>query len=343
MLLIGGVLVLIVAAAGLTGILFELSIPDISSRQSLEKQTGQPVPSSAPAVLETIIEVGGEPAPKEEKTPDKRPEARIRPAQPRLAGRSREPVQPAVSRKEHAGIGQVVLVRGNAFAIGPARRRRELELNSRIFLNEKIETGPGTRLKIKFDDESIVSQGENSVIIIDHYVYDTGRPAETRFVMRFLKGVCRVMTGMITNINPRRFKVRMRMATIGIRGCDLAFRTTFERDDIYVIELSGEKTVRIEATSDGSQIMNLLTGEELHLDNSKKMTVDVVKPGTLVSVIKGKGVEQRRMGPEDIRQITGETSQLSPASYDLFQTSNSAVFTLRPQKKTTSEIPPKEK
>jgi len=46
-------------------------------------------------------------------------------------------------------------------------------------------------------------------------------------------------------MNPDRFKVTTRMATIGIRGCELGFKITKESENVYVINLAGKETVRI--------------------------------------------------------------------------------------------------
>lgn len=340
-LLVCGLLVLIVAAAGLTQILFDLSVPDIQPNPG-KQETRRTAPPDIPVLAETFIEVAGRspvPSPDIEQEHHKKREVVSAATE---TGRSPQPEQQtrkAVGTETEAGpagIGEVVLIHGTAYATGAAEQRRALSLHSRVFPNEKIETGPDTRLKIKFDDRSILSQGENSVIVIDHYLYDTSKPANNRFVMRFLKGACRLVTGVITDINPGRFKVRMRMATIGIRGCDLAFNSTFERDDIYVMALSGEQSVRVETTEDGSQVMNLLTGQKLLMNNSSKTIIDVVESGHLVTIIRGEGVKQRRIKPEDVRQIMYDTSHLVPASYDILLKPDAAILTLQPEEKTPS-------
>ena len=251
---------------------------------------------------------------------------------PALAGSSQAtPDAPLPRSPTLAGIGGVMSIRGDAVATGANRSARTLRQDARVFLNDQIETGPKAKLQIKFDDGSVLSQGENSTVVIDEYIYAPGKPSECGMAMRLVKGTCRIITGLITKANPERFKVRTRMATVGIRGCDVAFRTQPDRDDVYVLELAGEKQVVVTAAKDGSPVIDPVTGKELPIDEAKRQVVDVVQGGSMVSVVSGKGiVEQRPIGQDELRGVTAETSYLPPARHDLEQGPASATFIIQP-------------
>jgi len=241
------------------------------------------------------------------------------------------PPAPEAQAPAPARIGAVESVKGEAWAVDAGERRRALTEGSAVFLDERVETDAGARLKIVFEDGSTLSLGENSVIVVDSMVYDPGCPKSNGFVMRVVNGMCRILTGKITEMNPEGFKVRTKMATIGIRGCELGFRSTSEKEDIYIIQVPPDQTIRIETTTTGTAILNVLTGEEIPIDESIRKVIEIRDPGTRLSVTRGAGPEQGAFGPRDLRNILNLTSQFAPAEYELIQSREGSMLRLRPQ------------
>jgi len=323
--LAAGVVVLIIAAAFLSRSLLNLSV----ETPPVEKANAAPPP---PLITETVMDTGSAPS-----TPS--------PAQPKALPPSTTAVTPDAAKppvvappaSTAPGIGSVVSLRGTATATDAEKKARILAQDGRVFMNDRIETGPNSKLKIKLDDGSLLSEGENSALLIDEYVYTPGKTKECGFTMRIMKGACRVITGFITRANPDRFKVRTRMATVGIRGCDVAFRSTPERDDIYVLELAGEKKVVIAATKNGAPVVDLVTGQDLPVAEDKRQTVDIVENGRMVSVVPGKGISAERLiNQDEVRDVITETSYLPPARHDLDTKADGATFTLQPAKPKTT-------
>jgi hypothetical protein len=322
-----GVVVLIVAAAVLTRSLLSIpvEVPDVP-------QAKQPVKPEAPKVTETVIDAATVPEVPKKAQPKPPPLEPLVVESPKTTVASSEPAPQSPSINK-VGIAEVLSLRGTAMATGTNKIPRKLFQGARLSMNETIETAPSTKLKIKFDDGSVLSQGENSSILIDEYVYDPNKPPECGFAMRIIKGTCRVVTGLITKTNPDRFRVRTRMATVGIRGCDVAFRSKQERDDVYVLDLAGEKKVVITAAKDGSPLVDLVTGKDLPIEESRKQSVDIVEGGNQVSVLPGKGiVEQRQISQDELREVVTETSYLPPAQHNLTQSPDGATFTIQPKK-----------
>ncbi|NQU40798.1 MAG: FecR domain-containing protein [Lentisphaerae bacterium] len=141
--------------------------------------------------------------------------------------------------------GQVVALEGSASAVGGDGARRELAIKSAIFPLDRISTAENSKLQIMFVDNSIISQGEKSELVIDEYVYDPQNKSNNRANLGITKGLFRVVTDKITRLNPKRFKVKTRMATIGIRGCDLGFKIEPNAEDIYIITLHGPELVTV--------------------------------------------------------------------------------------------------
>jgi hypothetical protein len=121
-------------------------------------------------------------------------------------------------------IGQVISVQGTVTAVGTDGATRTLQLQSKIYLNDRVVSTKDAKVQIMLADDSIVSQGELGDMVIDEYMFSPGQKNSANCSMKFIKGVFRVVTGRITELNPERFKVRTRMATIGIRGCEVLFR-----------------------------------------------------------------------------------------------------------------------
>lgn len=149
-------------------------------------------------------------------------------------------------------IGLTVAVEGKASATDTSGVGRELVMKSEIILNDTVKTDKKSRLQIMLNDDTLLAVGENSEMIIDEYVYNPAKSADNAFGVKLGKGVFRTVTGAITDLNPNRFKVITRRATIGIRGCDLGFDTTREGEDtVAVIAIPKGKQVIITAIESG--------------------------------------------------------------------------------------------
>jgi len=145
-------------------------------------------------------------------------------------------------------VGQIIAIDGQARAAGADGKERQLNLKSDVFMNDRIVTAAGAKLQIRFNDDSVISQGERSEMTIDQYVYNPQDNKKDNCSLRMMKGVFRTITGKITEINPERFKIKTNLATIGIRGCELGFRLQINREDVYVLDLPPGDSVIIEKT-----------------------------------------------------------------------------------------------
>jgi hypothetical protein len=134
-------------------------------------------------------------------------------------------------------IGSVVAVQGQATAKGADGQVRALEIKGPVFQNDEVVTAAKSKLQIQFEDDTIVSLGEQTAMTIDEYVYSPQKKDENACSVGFAKGIFRTITGKITKLNPDRFKVRTKMATIGIRGTDVGGELKPDGEDIYVIDV----------------------------------------------------------------------------------------------------------
>jgi len=86
-----------------------------------------------------------------------------------------------------------------------------------ILENDTIRTDPGGSIGIVFNDETFLSLGPGSVLVIDEFVF---APTEGRFsiAIRMLKGTTAYLSGLISKLAPESAHFKTPTASIGIRG-----------------------------------------------------------------------------------------------------------------------------
>ena len=113
-------------------------------------------------------------------------------------------------------VGVNSAVNQEATGISPGAAPRRLVLGQEVVFNERITTGPEGQTQILFVDQSAMTVGPRSDMVIDEFVYDpnagTGKLAAslTRGVFRFVGGKLSKQDNAVTMQTPS--------ATIGIRG-----------------------------------------------------------------------------------------------------------------------------
>src|SRR6516165_12588580 len=120
---------------------------------------------------------------------------------------------PAIAQQR---IGVSGAVNPEATGIAPSAPPRRLVLGQDIVFNERITTGAEGQTQVLFVDQSAMTVGPNSDMVIDQFVYDpaagTGKLAAslTRGVFRYVGGKLSKKDHAVTLQTPS--------ATIGIRG-----------------------------------------------------------------------------------------------------------------------------
>ncbi|MDI6774229.1 MAG: FecR domain-containing protein [Verrucomicrobiota bacterium] len=322
------VLGLLGVVAWLTPILFDLSIP---ARVPASPGRATPASATAPAPppqvtrVDIVVPPAVEPVRAPRPTPPPPPLARS-PRQPTPGDATPAAAETAQAAFQKPGIGTIASIRGTASATDSAMRRRSLTLDARVFPNEVIETSARAKLQIRLDDGSELLVSENSHLILDHYVFDRQNVERTGFVMRAVSGFCRVVTGAIAEINPDRFKVQTRLSTIGIRGCDLCVKPTGDVEEVYVLSLAPQKMIRVETTSDGTALRNILTGKEIPVEAARRVVFDVTEPQTMIAIAPGRAPESKAIPGDKFREILRESSPLPATRHEVIQKPDSAVL-----------------
>lgn len=180
---------------------------------------------------------------------------------------------------EQTQIGVVVAANGDV-SVKTDSGMRQLEPGSPVYEGEDLVTGPGSNVEIRFADDTLLSQGADSTISLDNYVYDSAGEDGSELLFKMAQGTFRMVTGKIAEQNPERFKIGSPLATIGIRGT-----TT-----VHQIGPDGEKHGVEEIHSGKALLVQSISGE-LRQISSPQALVDVATSG-LMSTVRPMSVQE---------------------------------------------------
>jgi hypothetical protein len=102
--------------------------------------------------------------------------------------------------------------------------KRYLSFQDDIYRDELIETFEGSATELTFLDDSVLTLGPETAVVLDRFVYNPDSDAN-EFVLTVAKGVLRFATG---KLNSDAYEIHTPVSTIGIRGTviEVAVETT---------------------------------------------------------------------------------------------------------------------
>ena len=159
-----------------------------------------------------------------------------------------EPVDPALMMDvdvpdEERPVGYVSGLEGTATAEKADGTTRFLSVGDKVFIDESLVTPDQSRMQVTLLDGTVLNQGSLSEIKLVEYVFNPEVNENNVCTIEMERGVFRAITDKITKLNPEKFKVKTRSATIGIRGCEVGFRLTETGEAIYMMEISEDRSV----------------------------------------------------------------------------------------------------
>ena len=86
-----------------------------------------------------------------------------------------------------------------------------------ILENDTIRTGLSGSIGIVFNDETFLSLGPESLLVIDEFVF-APRQGKFSIVIRMLRGTAAYLSGLIPKLSPDSAHFKTPAASIGIRG-----------------------------------------------------------------------------------------------------------------------------
>lgn len=121
-------------------------------------------------------------------------------------------------------VGKIERLKGPA-SRADAAGEVKLAAGSNIIDGDVLRTGNGTRMIIRFQDESSLTMGENAEVIVDELIYTPAgaEPESGSQSLKFVQGVFRYVSGKVGKAMPRNVALNTPVATIGIRGTEVIF------------------------------------------------------------------------------------------------------------------------
>src|SRR3990167_4601955 len=118
-------------------------------------------------------------------------------------------------------IGRVETMAGTVVAVRADGSRVELHAGDSIFQGDTLESGPDGAVGVVLADDTTFSMAENGRMVMDEMVYDPGTQAGSIGVS-VLQGVFTFVSGEIAKTDPDAMALHTPVATIGIRGTQVA-------------------------------------------------------------------------------------------------------------------------
>lgn len=122
----------------------------------------------------------------------------------------------ATARADDAGIGWVKSAAGEAYVMH-GEARTAATLGQPVYQSDRLETGPDGSIGVTFTDNTVMSAGPNSSVVLETYQYDAAN-FKGAMLTDLLKGTLAVTSGDIPRTSSEAMRVRTPAAILGVRG-----------------------------------------------------------------------------------------------------------------------------
>ena len=92
-----------------------------------------------------------------------------------------------------------------------------------IYQNDTLRTGPGGSIGVVFNDDTLLSLGPESMVIIDEFIF-APRQGKFSIAIRMVKGTVAYLSGLIAKLAPDSAYFKTPTSSIGIRGTKFVAR-----------------------------------------------------------------------------------------------------------------------
>lgn len=124
--------------------------------------------------------------------------------------------------------GQIKTSKGAA-QIERAGQKMPAAVGQVVQQGDVVSTGTDGSVGITFRDNSLVSIGPDSVLVIDRFVFDS-TTHQGNFDASLKQGTLAVVSGKLAKQSPDAMKVKTPAAVLGVRGTEFLVRTGSTKD-----------------------------------------------------------------------------------------------------------------
>ena len=119
-------------------------------------------------------------------------------------------------------IGVVKIVKGSASVL---RNQQAIPAAAGVKLQvgDLLQTGAGASLGVILRDDSVLSLGPDSKLVLDQFLFSP-KEGKLGLLVRIVRGTMAYLSGVIAKLSPGTVKFETPVSTIGIRGTRFAAR-----------------------------------------------------------------------------------------------------------------------
>ncbi len=123
---------------------------------------------------------------------------------------------PCLAKADTSSIGTIKTTKGDVTVVRNAART-PAHVGDRLYPEDILQTGTNSSTGIVFEDNTVLSLGPDTEIIISDYVF---APEKGLFsmIIQMVKGTASYLSGIIGQQSPETVEFHTPDATIGIRG-----------------------------------------------------------------------------------------------------------------------------
>jgi hypothetical protein len=115
--------------------------------------------------------------------------------------------------------GLVTRAENQAEIVALTGTRRMASQGQTVRIRDELRTGAGARLEVTFQDDTVLTLGENARVLVDRYVFDPDQDfGET--ILQAARGAFRFAAGRIQGLAERKIVISTPYADIGVRGTE---------------------------------------------------------------------------------------------------------------------------
>jgi hypothetical protein len=111
-------------------------------------------------------------------------------------------------------VGKVTKVQKQA-KVGAGTAR----VGKAVQMKDRLRTGAGARLQVTFVDGTVLTLGENAVVVVDRYVFDPTK-SSGQMALSSTQGAFRFATGKLNQMKDKDVKVTTPKGALAVRGTE---------------------------------------------------------------------------------------------------------------------------
>ncbi len=193
-------------------------------------------------------------------------------------------VKPRPIANKPSQVGEVILARGEAIAVGQNKKSRDLGVGDGVFVGDKIVTGEDGFVRLLMVDDARLDLRCYSIMVIEKYDLQASKRSS---ILNLLQGSIRKVSGVIGKSKEDTYELKTPVASVGVRGTEYALRVfqskgcdgsvDTEDEGLYIKVIEGLVDVHNKAAKTA-----VAKNDTLYIPLSDKAPVEKdIKPGII--------------------------------------------------------------